>query len=279
VSFLVIYILSYVIATHYGLLSDLHKKSIGYDAYTAISLSKKYFPDKKIIILGDSVARQIISKGLKDKIRVIDLTCNQAISLAGQYALLINALNANPQVEKVYLLYQIGCFGNNLDDIWTYNYFVKPFYLGNDGIFSAATHERIESKVFGPLYRFPIARILPCFESIDYTQKKSPVQYRPMLSPTSVEYIHLMQNLCRDRNIIFRIIPTPISLNAGGSFDSFERGLKDNNLTDTFTGYLDHMMVLSNDFFVDGVHFKDQYVKFVSEFSMNYVGLLNDFND
>lgn len=223
------------------------------------------------------MARQIITKGLHGKIQVIDLTCNQALSLAGHYSLLLDTLNHNPQVNKVYLLYQIGCFRNNLDEPWTYNYFVKPFFLDNDTIFSLATHAIIKSKFYWPLYKLPISRVLPCFGSIDYSSKEIPVEHHPTLSPTSIEYIQVIQKLCRTRNVIFKIIPTPISKKVGGSYDDFERLIRENNLTDTFNGYLDHMIVLSDDFFVDKVHFKEKYLKFVSEFSMNYVGLLAEF--
>lgn len=276
ISFAIINVISYIVISNDYLVSDLNKETIGADAYNAIDLSKYYYPDRNTVILGDSVARQIITKGLAGKINVIDLTCNQALSLAGHYSLLLNVLNHNPQVSKVYLLYHIGSFSNNLDEPWTYNYFVKPFYLENDSLFSDNIHTIIKRKFYWPLYKLPIARVLPCFGSIDYSHKDTLAKYRPIMSPTSIEYIQIIQKLCRARNVEFKIFPTPISFKAGISFHDFNILVRENNLCDTFNKYLDRMIVLDDDFFVDRVHFKEKYIKIVSEFSMNYVGLLEE---
>lgn len=51
-SFIVVNIISYVIISNQSLSYDINKKTIGADAYDAIALSKKYHPDKNIVILG-----------------------------------------------------------------------------------------------------------------------------------------------------------------------------------------------------------------------------------
>jgi hypothetical protein len=66
------------------------------------------------IILGDSVARQLFPPGSEPQPGVRFLTTNQALSVAGQYYLMEDALQACPNASAVYLLYIPGCFANNL---------------------------------------------------------------------------------------------------------------------------------------------------------------------
>jgi len=255
--------------------------SVGPEVYNAIVLSNKHHVGKDTIILGDSVAKQLITEGLGNNADVIDLTCGQAVSLAGHYALLVNALKNNKQVKQVYLLYHIFSLSNNLNQIFTFNYFVKPFYAHKNNLFTSKTDEIIKSKPYWILYKLPITKVLPVFGNIDYTRKYPNKKFDNglLLSPTSQEYICKMKSICESNNIDFKIYPTPLSVHHSMLLDShnlFIDQVKAANLVNEFDGYLSKQIILSDAFYIeDYVHIKPEFVKYVSGFSLHYVGLLD----
>jgi hypothetical protein len=276
ISFICINILSFYIISNQLLSHYFKLQSIGKEVYEAIESSKEYYPSKDTVILGDSVAKELITTGLKDEINVVDLTCNQAISLAGHYILLVNTLSRNPQVRKVYLLYHVDSFKNDLDQIWTYNYFIKPLYIDNEQLVKQPTRNIIQSHFYWILFKFPIAKVLPVFGQIDYSCKNAAKKNYSYLSPTSIEYLGEMKNICQHHNVTLKIIPVPVSENKVRNYDYIRMQIKENSFSDIFNGYLNKLIVLNDEFYRDHIHFKPDYIRFVSHFSMNYTGLLEE---
>jgi hypothetical protein len=78
------------------------------------------------VIIGDSLAHNAFEK-LELKKNILDLSSNQAISLAGDYFLLQRYLKNN-QVPKEIFLFAIPDFlHNDLNQSWTYSYFETIF--------------------------------------------------------------------------------------------------------------------------------------------------------
>ncbi len=279
ISFVLLNVLSYAALKNVRINFFINPVPVGSEVYTAINLSKELYPDRKIIILGDSVAYQLFTCGLNDRVNAINLTCNQAISLAGHFILLTNALKQNQHVSKVYLLYHVGSFSNDLDQEWTYNYFVKPFYGTYHDYFSTKTRSKIDAGFLGNSYLLPITKVLPCFESTDYSVINKLQKNVSAMSPTSVEYLILIYKLCQQYKIVFKIISVPTSSKTLQEYSGlkrklFEKKINECMLDTLFVDYFTSMLVLNGDFFKDGIHFKAEYVKPVSVLLADHVGLL-----
>ena len=104
---------------------------IGADVYGATWRARRRTPEVRTILLGDSVARQLFPPGREPKElngRYRFLTSNQAISMAGQYYLLQDALRSCPGATDVYLLYFPGSLANDLGPDFTHDYFCGYFH-------------------------------------------------------------------------------------------------------------------------------------------------------
>jgi len=93
----------------------------------------EYSTQKNIdtILLSDSVSYGPLSQ-YKLKENILDLSSNQAISLAGNYFILERYLKAHKAPKKVYLFFIYDLFANNLKSKYTYLYFTTVFTKDNE---------------------------------------------------------------------------------------------------------------------------------------------------
>ena len=116
------------IKPNYLVLTGKYKVTVaGKEIYQSIFKSKQKKKSKKIL-LGDSVGNQLFTNTTNND-TLNSLACNQAISMAGQFILLNNYLNSGNKVDTVLLIFTPFSFQNNLDQVFTYHYFLKPFYI------------------------------------------------------------------------------------------------------------------------------------------------------
>ena len=126
----------------------------GSEIYISIKKSKRNTPITKLII-GDSTANQLFNN-CDDENDIYSLACNQAIGVCGHYFLLNNFLQAGNSPEEVYLIYNALSFNNNLDQIYTYNYFLKPFYKNEyKSLMSLTIQEQIKKIPYYQICQFP----------------------------------------------------------------------------------------------------------------------------
>ncbi len=98
----------------------------GNGIYKCIDKSKQKHESKKLL-LGDSVGDQLFPIHSTYK-SINSVACNKAIGVVGQYILLKNYLDTGNQVDTVFLVYNPESFLNNLDEVYTFHYLLKPFY-------------------------------------------------------------------------------------------------------------------------------------------------------
>jgi hypothetical protein len=78
------------------------------------------------VLLGDSLAAATFNR-LKLHDHILDLTSNQAVSMAGNYFILERYLENNRAPKRIYLFVIPMFLHNNLHQRWTYNYFETVF--------------------------------------------------------------------------------------------------------------------------------------------------------
>ena len=231
------------------------------EVYVANINSKKTITSDTII-LGDSVAHQIFKSSMGIKDSFYDLTTNQAVSLAGQYILIKNAIDNNTSIKEVYLIYHPRSFSNDLDQIWTFDYFVKPFYNFKDRkYFSQSVIKHLENIKLYKMAIFPIIKVIPNFPSLDYSRFISnSSKNRSFLSNTSVEYLIKIEEACKDKGINFKVIACPVRESSIDDYSTFKKQINDNGLQGIFKDYFKEMVISEDNLYIDDFHLKKDYI-------------------
>ena len=239
------------------LTNDRYKEYIfGNEVYKAIEKSKKQTKCKKLI-LGDSTANQFYNCKEEDPDNAYSLTCTQAIGLVGQYILLNNFLHAGNRPDTVYLVYTPFSFWDNLDQVYTYHYFLKPFYY--DEYKPLMTRTVIEQIKKIPNYwacHFPFVQTTGWAPNIKPQQR-----LYTFLSPISIEYLEKMDSLSNKFNFILELVPTYVASHWKERIYHFNRNeFNEYNYSDKINSYLANITYLSDTCFIDSIHLKHPYI-------------------
>lgn len=230
----------------------------GFETYVSIRKSTQKSNRKKLL-LGDSVAKQMVMYN-KDNTNVNSLACNQAISMVGQYLLFKNYLAAGNKIDTAILLMNpVISFKNNLDQLLTFHYFLKPFYNEQYKTeFSPTVYRQIEKIPFYKASQFPLIKASnwsPDFKSGD----PAPTSF---LSPISLEYLLKIKRVAEENNIVFLIYPPPLRKSLKSTIDSMRVSkLNTPGLEKEFALYFSRITYIDDKYYVDGPHFKKDYLR------------------
>ena len=239
----------------------------GSEVYHSIEKSKRK-NGSKILVLGDSVGKQIFSNTtFNDTIN--SLACNQAVGLVGQYILLNNYVNVGNSVDTVFLIMRPFSFRNNLDQKFTYHYFLKPFYRSEYSfMFTETVFHQIRKIPYNQFSKIPhilATSWAPEFMSedgIDYT----------FLSPISVEYLMKIKELSKRYQFKIIILPTPLSIEKKYLIDNMDRKeIVGSGLENEFAHYFQNIVYLDSAQFSDGSHLlhPEYYTRYYKSKFMN----------
>lgn len=254
----ILFVLIGVVAFHvksYLLLRNnkYQRKVSAKEVYFAIDKSKKKSPAKKVII-GDSTARQFYSSEEHND-TINSLASNQAISIAGQYILLHNYLAAGNKVDTVYAFFTPSSFQNNLDQLYTYNYFIKPFY-------NAEYKPLLTEGVKKQLNQIPYANIASyfCIRTNNWAPEfeSSEKHNYTLLSPVSIAYLHKISDLVNENHIKLILVPALANRNQQKNIESFNKNeIVQSHLEKEFEGYFENISYVDSKYFVDDMHLKN----------------------
>lgn len=252
----------------YLLITNKYKNIVaGSSNYHSIKKSKER-NKAKIIIIGDSVGKQLFDNyTCNDTLNA--LTCNVGISLVGQFILLKNYINAGNKPKKVILIYTPFSFKNNLNNNYTYHYFLKPFYRKEyNQYFTETVKQQIQKIPYHLFCQYPLILTTNWAPEIKI---KDEINFK-FLSPISIEYIYKIKKLSLLHNFKFLILPTPTR-------DSYRSKIKkliknknlEKALSKEFKLYFKHLIFINDTCFIDDVHLKkpkkysEIYKKIISE--------------
>ena len=244
-------VLFYSAKTAWAMIDDKYKSTIyGNEIYRAIEKSKKKTRYRKLI-LGDSTANQFYNCKGDNPDSAYSLTCNQAIGLVGQFILLNNYLSAGNKPDTVYLVYTPFSFWDNLDQVFTYHYFLKPFYYDEyKPLMSETVVQQIKKLPKYWACHIPFIQTTAWAPNIqeekrDYT----------FLSPISKEYLTKMDSLSKSRHFKLEFVPTFVAHYWQDSVRHFRREeFAGHPLEQKLNNYLDGIEYLDDTCFCDDVH-------------------------
>jgi hypothetical protein len=245
------------------ILTDSYKHTVaGNEIYYSIFKSKQKKKTKKIII-GDSVGRQLFSNTTYND-SLNSLACNRGISMAGHFILLNNYLNAGNKIDTVFLIFTPFSFQSNLNDVFTYHYFLKPFYIKEyKPLFTKLVTEQIDKIPYAGFCRFPnilTSNWAPDFKSTDKTDYT-------FLSPISVEYLIKIKELSMKHHFKVIILPTPTRISRKAEVERMMKNeITKNNLEPEFKNYFENIIYLNDNNFVDDVHLKREKIAYYTSY-------------
>lgn len=178
----------------------------GREVFRSIKLSKAQ-SGKGLLILGDSVGQQLYPSQ-RTYPDAVSLSCNQAVTMAGQYFLLRNYLEANADAlpKKVVLVCSPLCLQNDLDR-FSYQYFLKPFHTREyKPLFSERLLERVRQIPHYRTARLPFIRV----SNYAFAYELEPEEEYGLVSPISREYLREMAGLAASKGVSFSLICAPL---------------------------------------------------------------------
>lgn len=179
----------------------------GIEVLFAMHKSEQTVPVKKLLI-GDSVCEQIYSSSEYND-SIYSLSCNQAISLAGHYALLEKFFSVNKDAlpETVILYYNPFSLHWNLDK-YAFHYFLKTLYYNdsyNESLREPVLNHRVHEIPYYWLASLILAKSInwtPSYDLPDENEGK-------FVSPINRLYLNKISDLCKRNsvNLLFEASP------------------------------------------------------------------------
>ena len=231
--------------------TNRHKVDFLVNEYIPNLATKQY----DTLIIGDSLAKNAFSNVILHD-NIVDLTSNQAISMAGNYFILKRYLKNNNIPKKIFLFCIPDFLHNDLNQIYTYRYFetvfkepeeiqsvkkIKPdlynFQFNLDKYFESRKNAinlggykspkrvvitNIEEKTLKRVEHYSNAKIKNTI--LQYIQQKDRIEDIPFI------YLHKILKLCESNNIDFTIViePMPAEYDEIYKSSKWNRLLKEN---------------------------------------------------
>ncbi len=237
--------------------------------YSKIELSKKEIYGAQILLMGDSVAGSTYEYIKSGENGIVNLACNQAIDVIGHYFLLRNFLEKNSEVKKVFFFYNPFSFSNNIDHIYSYNHFLKPFYKKEyKKYFTDNVYKQIRSYPLYFLARFPPVAIN--YFAPDFEVEEPDV----FISEITREYLQKFVELTREHGIEFEVLSPPLRESKINDIKQFKsKYLIEGTMSDLMDNYFDKISFLPDEYYRDDLHFKQQYFSKGKEVFSRLTGL------
>lgn len=247
-----------------------------FEVYDAIDRSSRQ-TGYTALVLGDSVARQIFNPDAqKESGEICYLATNQAIMPAGNYILLENFLQNNPQLETVYYVARPDSLQGSINFIYTYSYFVTPLYTEAYAKYLGPETADEIVKIFGSVpsksefVKWMLGKYPKLLESYnDGSEKIWAFRNRihaQEMPDMSIDYIAKIWRTCMDRDIEFIILSPPLPSDYDQErIDRMNEKMVADGMGDLMNQYVGSIFYIEPEEFVDGIHMNKQFLGFHRE--------------
>jgi hypothetical protein len=261
-------VLDLTVYTWYFYHNDKYQQTVASKTvYEAIKKSKQRKKAKKLI-LGDSVAYLLFPWDNSD---VSSLACVQGVSFAGYYILLKNFLETNHDSlpDKVIILFHPTVLVNNLDQRYTYNDFLKPFYCReNMPYFTETVFKQVHQIPYYYLSQFPLIKI----SNWAVAPRQKAQGFPGYMSPITKEYLVRIKNLCDSLHVNYFLVPPPINSIMRHKIEEARPVIRKEaaqlNMQVKFDIYLNNIQYMDSSLYRDERHFKKD-LKVNTEYILN----------
>jgi hypothetical protein len=213
---------------------------------------------KHILILGDSAGQQMFH-GDHETADSLHFTTNLGVSMAGHYIIAARMLESGTPVQRIYLLCIPPSFQNELNQHFTFNAFVKPFYnRENKKYFTPLLYQRLSRQPYW-LTLLPITRSTWFTDSIDYGAGVT-TPTRLEFSPLSIEYLQKLRDLCQQKHVELHVIAPPINSEQAADYSFMRQQVRQAGLEQMFDRYFEDMEIADAKYFRDEHHLREEFI-------------------
>jgi len=243
---------------------------------TAVLSSKNYFSDRipwtwllyhenhadqsinsDTLFLGCSVGNQLFPSWKSDNYFTSVGPCLTATS----FLLADRIINANPNINQIYIVSIPSGLTGGFEKPQTYNSFVKPFYsFHNIQNFDLYLFRKIAANPLALFSVFNIVKILP-ITNYKYISEQ-PINYNDF-SEFAIHNLTRLRNLTNAKNINLTFVAPPLRESSKENRNNWKmlmNDIKQKGFDDMFEGYFENIIYVPDSCFVDGIHFKKSYI-------------------
>ena len=218
-----------------------------------------------VLVLGDSIARQLFT-GMSDEYPELKIACaNAAINISGQYMLAAKYLDTHPEATDIWLYAHPLTLVRGYDLELGYGYAVMPFAI--DGCLGFLDDKTVDemSSVYGRLSLNP---------DVAFYIDASPLNRKLFLSYIRMyneEYIQdndyeiafrcilRLKELCESKGVAFHFYSSPSTEYYREKIEETRYDYEMSGLYDIYPGYLDDVYYFPNEWSGDMTHFSEEY--------------------
>ena len=166
-------------------------------------------------------------------------------------------LNAGNRPDTVFLVYTPFSFWDNLDQVYTYHYFLKPFYYDEyRSLMSPTVIKQIHKLPKYKICHFPLVQTTGWAPNIK--QEKRNYSF---ISPISKEYLSKIYILSTEYHFTFKIIPSFVAEHWRDSINHFNSiEFENTEYKKLLSDYLKDIVYLNDSSFVDEVHLRSPHL-------------------
>jgi hypothetical protein len=218
------------------------------------------------LLIGDSVCRQIFPpEKQNESTSVCYLGTNAAVTAIGNYILMRQYLQNNPQTKKVVSLIRPQTLANDLWHNYTFQYFIVPFYTKenmqyiDEDIIERLRNEFGELFIENDMYKQLIIQNSYLLK-IYLNRISNPGLITNRISEISARYLKKSWEYCKENGIEFVVFPLPLSdFEKERNWKEYQNDIIDFELQNLLKDYFNGINWYPENCFSDGVHFEREY--------------------
>jgi len=221
------------------------------------------------LYIGDSVGGQIYPYNRENQ-----LTTNGAVYPIGNYIIISNALQNNPNIKTVVYVTVPRVLTRRFERNRTCSNFIKPFLsLENLNHFDNSLYEKLNKKKLSYLYFMPIFKFLPVSE-INFDDGKKENFSR--IDEFNIIWIKKLYRLCEDHEVSLKLVSPPVPeslLKVTNDWAGIRNQMKNENFDffDKIENYLNSIMYLPDKFLKDELHWQNGYIEANRNMIIQYI--------
>jgi len=218
-----------------------------------------------VLIIGDSIARQMFTI-LKDENPDVTVACaNAAINITGQYMLAMEYLSTHEGATDVYMIVHPLTMTRTFDLDLGYGYAVMPFAI--EGSIKYLDDETVDqmASVYGRLsLNASVADLIDSSPLnrkmfMSYIRMHNTEYVQSNAYEISAHYIMKLMDECEKRGAIFHIYPSPSTEYFRDRIEETREDYMNSPLGELYPDYLDEVYYFPTEWSDDLTHFGEEY--------------------
>ena len=221
--------------------------------------------DTTVLVIGDSIARQMLT-GLQEDCPGVKIDCaNAAVNITGQYMLAVTFLETHPDATDIWLFAHPLTLTRTYDMELGYGYAVMPFAIEGvldelddvtiDQMASVYGRFALNGKVAELINRSPMNRKL----FFSYIRMNNREYEQSNSYEIASYYLIKLKNLCDEKGVTFHFYSSPSTEYYRDKIEETRSDFESSEFSEVFPEYLDSIYYFPTEWSTDTSHFGGDY--------------------